>query len=210
MALLNKEEITSVEAAVAEAETKTSGEIVPMLVGQSGHYAHSDFIWSLVGLGFAWLYMAIVPPAWGENWTALEMILDSIIGLSSGFALARIPFLKRLFVVKTRRSESVTLGAMAQFMNEGLVETRDRTGILIYISAFEHQAMILADKGINEKVEDNYWQEQVDHIVTGVKKKQLGKNLAESIAAIGDKLAEKFPPRKDDVDELSNQVRVDT
>jgi putative membrane protein len=93
-------------------------------------------------------------------------------------------------------------------MESGVYDTRDRTGILIFISALEHRVELLADKGINEKIPGEKWDSIVHHIVNGIKSGALVKHLTESISRCGELLAEHYPIQPDDVNELKDDMAV--
>jgi putative membrane protein len=98
--------------------------------------------------------------------------------------------------------------AMRAFVEQGVTETRDRSGVLIFLSEAEHQVVILADKGINDRVEPSRWQTDVDGIVLAIKEGRAGAGVIAAVDRIGGLLAEAFPPRADDTNELSDAVRV--
>jgi putative membrane protein len=115
---------------------------------------------------------------------------------------------QRLVTRPSVLAQWVWLRAELEFHREGLGKTIDRTGILILLSVFERRAVVLADKGINEKLDKNVWQEVIDSVVDGVKKGQLADNLELAIKQCGNLLAKHFPIKPDDTNELSNTVIV--
>ena len=84
--------------------------------------------------------------------------------------------------------------------------TRDKTGILIFISVFERKVWVLADEGINEKVDRDTWQEIVDIVTLGIKEKRQGSALCNAIKRCGELLENNFPIKPDDTDELDNLI----
>ncbi len=63
---------------------------------------------------------------------------------------------KRLVASKNRIGEAVHIFALASFSEHGLHYTREHTGILILVSLLEHRVEVLADRGINAKVEKGH------------------------------------------------------
>lgn len=84
--------------------------------------------------------------------------------------------------------------------------TRDETGVLIFISVFEHTVTILADRGINTKVQDGQWNGIVKNIVQGIKQKRHADAICEAVKNIGEILKKHFPVKQDDTDELKNLI----
>ena len=56
-----------------------------------------------------------------------------------------------------KRNKQIDELAKEEFLSLGMSDTRDRTGILIYVLLGEKQFYILADEGINKKVEQATW-----------------------------------------------------
>ncbi|MBZ0179415.1 MAG: TPM domain-containing protein [Melioribacteraceae bacterium] len=96
--------------------------------------------------------------------------------------------------------------AEEEFYNLGMDKTRDKTGILLYISLKEKAFQILADSGINQKVEPNTWDELKDQLQKNFSDGKFTDGIIETIGAMGTILSEHFPIEQDDTNELSNKV----
>ena len=105
--------------------------------------------------------------------------------------------------VKRRRAARV---ARQQFLEQGVHRTEGRTGILIFVSVAEHYVEVLADSGINEKVEAGAWDSLVTAFVAKVKAGQVADGFLEAIATCDAVLAEHFPRPQGDKDELPNHL----
>ena len=84
--------------------------------------------------------------------------------------------------------------------------TRDRNGVLIYLSVADRKVAVIGDSGINERVPPNFW-----HDVIGVLQLHLAagrrvEGISEAVHMVGEKLRTFFPLRSDDRDELSNEI----
>jgi uncharacterized membrane protein len=93
-----------------------------------------------------------------------------------------------------------------QFYRLKMHETRDKTGIIIYLLLKDHKFYILADSGINEKVEQHTWDKVRDEMQSSFKNGDFGKGVLLGIEKVGNILAEHFPIKDDDTNELSNKV----
>ncbi len=118
----------------------------------------------------------------------------------------RTYWLKRWFISQREIDEEVEEAALTGFFKEGLYRTRDETGVLVFISVFEHKVWILADRGINEKVSEDQWDDIVKIIVDGIKHNRPAESICEAVAKIGDLLKMHFPIGPDDTDELKNLI----
>ncbi|MBN1957530.1 MAG: TPM domain-containing protein [Desulfuromonadales bacterium] len=199
----SKEEQKKIETAVKKAEEKTSGEIVPMVVDSSYEYPRAEMIGSgtlslATGLIVSWAFG-------GESiWWFLPVFVVSY------FVFQRLirawPALKRQLIHPDELTAEVREKALVSFVEQGLHETRDKTGILILISLFERRVQILADSGINAKVPEHTWDELVEIIVAGLKTATAGDAVCRAVERCGELLAEHFPRKADDSDELPNLI----
>jgi putative membrane protein len=202
--LFDEQAVDAIEKAVQRAELCTSGEIVPLVTDRSDGYpgvraaaaAVCAFAAGVVVLGSGidpWLWL---PPA-------------QLAGFAAGYALTGRREVLRRLIPERVKDERVDRAAALAFLEHGLVETRERTGILIYISLLEHRVEVLADRGIHERVEAGTWDGVVRTVLSGIRTGRAEAGLVEAVRMCGDLLAAQFPPRDDDTDELSNELRRD-
>lgn len=202
--LLSEAEKKQIASAVESAEAKTSGEIVVCYVGQSGRYRWVYATAALLGV-FAGT-VASLAVHWGSwSFSAWNLLLWQSASSFVFLLLFQLPALRRLLISKTEFATRTHASAVRVFMESGVMRTRDRTGVLIYVSVFEHRVEIIADQGIHVVVGNDYWDQQVAAIVLGIRGGKAGEALCAAIAEIGSKLAGNFPPRSDDTNELPNQ-----
>lgn len=197
-----------IHEAVKLAEARTSGEIVPVVAMKSVRYAWLACSLGLLGLvagTVAGLLLSYYWPFAAELRTILEL---QAAGLLIGALLGSWAPVMRLLLGKDWIDEEVQAAAQLAFVREGLFNTRDRTGILIFISMRERRVVVLADKGINEKVSAGYWDEEVAKIILGIRTGTAGDALVTVIGEMGEKLAEHFPRKDDDSNELTDKLRL--
>lgn len=96
--------------------------------------------------------------------------------------------------------------AQKVFLNLKMHETRDRTGVLIYIAVKSHKAAIIGDTGINEKVPSGFWQETLNNLIASFKEGKHAEGIVEAVHASGNVLTEHFPSKDDDKNELTNTI----
>jgi putative membrane protein len=198
------EEQEKIRAAVEAAESRTAGEIVPMIVGASGRYAEANVAGLIVGLVIG----AAAALVWHDPWSLPHAELAwPLLGAAIGLALSHVPALKRMLVRPQRMTEAVHIRSLAAFTAHGLHYTRGHTGILILASLFEHRVVVLADLGINAKVKPGTWDEIVATITTGLKSKNGAAAFCAAIERCGNILAEHFPRAADDRNELADALR---
>jgi putative membrane protein len=207
--LLSDTDRQKVMAAVKEAEKLTSGEIVPMVVSASYRYPMANVI-GAVALALP-ISLILTPLVGGRLWVGTQNMWLFLGFLTLLFVVfheivKRTYWLKRWFISQREMDEEVEEAALTGFYKEGLYRTRDETGILVFISVFEHKVWILADRGINQKVDEGQWADIVKIIVDGIKHRHAAESICEAVAKIGDLLKKHFPIKPDDTDELKNLV----
>jgi putative membrane protein len=196
------EEKERIRVAVVKAESRTAGEIVPMIVTASARYTEIELLGLIAGLFFG----VVVEAIWSDPWGSPYFQLWPVFGALIGFLLCRLSTVKRLVASKGRVDEAVHALALASFTDQGLHHTREHTGILILTSLLEHRVEVLADRGINQKVGAGTWDEVVRIITAGIKSGHACDALCQAIERCGVILAEHFPRSADDKDELPNRL----
>lgn len=98
--------------------------------------------------------------------------------------------------------------ALKEFYRLGMDKTRDKTGVLVYILLSERKLQIVADKGINDRVENETWQKIADKIAERFKQGEYLDGVIDGLNEIGKILSQNFPVKPDDKNELSNEVEV--
>jgi putative membrane protein len=198
-----REEQERIQRAVFDAEQKTAGEIVPVLVGASDRYAEIE----MTGLAFGLVVGTFAGFIIHDPWALVHsQLLWPLAGAVSGFIACRLPSIKRWMISNDRIAEAVNLRSLAAFTGQGLHHTRAETGVLIFVSLLEHRVVVLADRGINAKVQPGTWDEIVGMVAAGLKSGRACDAFCKAIERCGEILAQHFPRSPDDKDELSNRL----
>ncbi len=192
-----------IQKAVLDAEQRTSGEIVPMIVATCRPYAEIELGGLAAGLTMGTLAALFLHDPWGPIQTQLSLPLAGGI---LGYILCRIPAIKRRLIPKASIAEAVHMRSLAAFTAHGLHYTKAHTGILILASLFERRVVVLADRGINDKVQPGTWDEIVSIITSGLKSKDGCAAFCAAIEECGKILAEHFPRSPDDRNELEDKL----
>ncbi|MBC7125204.1 MAG: TPM domain-containing protein [Bacteroidales bacterium] len=86
-------------------------------------------------------------------------------------------------------------------------KTKQRNGVLFYLSLNDHKFAILGDAGINSKVPEGFWDNIKEAMVTEFKENRLAEGLVKGIKMAGEQLAAHFPyDAKTDINELSDDI----
>ncbi len=202
----------AIAAAVREAEARTAGEIVPVVVEASDEYEVATWRAATLGALTCALAAAVVYGAAGlwSTFIVAWIALPATAGATAAALLVNLwPGLRRAIIGREIMQRRTGRRARQAFLAEEVFHTRDRTGILIFVSLFEHQVVVLGDSGINARVAQAEWQAVVDGIVAGMRRGTPGSALVEAIERCGALLQRRgVELRADDTDELANEVRL--
>ncbi len=207
----SQEDLNRINKAIIAAESKTTGEIVPVIVGQSDFYPAAHFRLSLLG-AFLAIFINYQLNHDGDN---LNYLFLFILGSLIGFFCGHIAILKKLFSLKDELEEETRQRAIESFLLNGITDTKERNGVQLFISILEHKAMINVDKGLQERLGQHAqekWQSVLNKLLGQFKKGNEVEGICQAISDMGEVLAEHYPsPHKNAElsDELPNKLIID-
>jgi putative membrane protein len=206
-AFLNADAIGALRQAVQEIEARSGAELVVSVRGRSGPYLHADVLAGAVA-GLATLaFLLFSPHPFGLIWILVDPVL---VGGLVGLAASRLPPVRRSLTSPAGREARVRTAAEAVFHERGVHHTRDRTGVLLYVSLLERRAVLLADTGVEAQVDRREWRTAAAAVQQAMDRREGGVALAAALAPLGDLLALHVPRRPDDVNELPDEIAVET
>jgi uncharacterized membrane protein len=85
-------------------------------------------------------------------------------------------------------------------------ETELQNGVLIYLAVEDHHFAICGDKGINDVVQDDFWNCTRDIMVTHFKNGNFKQGLIDGITRAGEQLQHYFPYLEGNTNELTNDI----
>ena len=216
--MLSEDDEKRINAAVAEAERATSGEIFCIMTQRTSRYVETPLAYgalaalllplAAVALGFhpwniGWSSGEVGPEAAVLSYTLMQgLVFLAVLGITS------IPAVRMRVVPEPLKRSRVRRAAFQQFLAKGLHQTRDRTGVLIFAALDERRAEVIADEAVYNKVDKDVWAEALDALVNGMKKDDPGAGFVEAVRLCGEVLARHFPPKPDNPNELPDQVVV--
>ncbi len=92
------------------------------------------------------------------------------------------------------------------FHELGMDETELENGVLIYIATEDHKAAVYAGRGILNQVEDHFWNDVLEILISHFRKEEFEEGIAEAVREVGTKLAELFPYEEEFGNELTNEI----
>lgn len=194
----DKDRITD---AIRQAEARTSGEIFCVVAHHASDYRLVPVAWAaVISLAVPWpLIHFTLWPASVIYFLQLVVFIAVTIGLWQ-------PAIRFRIVPRRAKHDRAHALAMRQFFAQGLHQTENRTGVLIFASLAERYAEIIADAGINAKVTPEVWDKAVAALIAGMRRDQPGDGFVAAIEQCATVLAEHFPPGALNRDELPNKL----
>lgn len=211
--MLSHADHTHVAQAIADAKSKSAGEIFCVLTHEVSRYREVPLAWAAVAA-------FVVPPllAWAgfqrladgnifSTWTdgtargAQSLILDALGSytlLQAGiFVIVALivaqPRVRRLLTPRFLKRHRVRQVARHHFAASGAKLTHAEPHILIYASLGDRQVELVAHKAIHDAVGDGPWNAAVAAVAEGMKNRKPGDGFVRAIGICGEALAAHFP-----------------
>lgn len=190
-----------ISAEIRAAESRTSGEIFCVIARQSGDYRLVPVIWAAaiaLALPYALLHLT--------SWSAQTIYLAQLAAFIGFSLVVSLPPIRIRVVPRWLKYRYAHAEAMRQFFAQRLDKTEERTGVLIFVSAAEHYAEIVADAGINAKVSQAVWDDAVAVLIENIKRDRAADGFVATIGKCGAVLAAHFPPGALNRNELPDKL----
>jgi len=210
---LTEQEKARIKEAVKKTEQTTSGEIVTFFVDKSGNYIETALLSGIYTVIAFIILTNILSYYWllPFKLRIFDFSLYLILTFASIFLISYfIKPIKRILIQKEKKVNTVHSKAVEAFVNEEVFNTKDRTGVLIFISSFEHQVEIITDKGINKFLKSEEKTELISLIIKGIKTKNIADGIVQAIHLYGNLMVKAgFNIKSDDKNELPDDIKTE-
>ena len=201
MALLTPQQQQQVADAVTRAEQRTDAEIVTVLAPRADDYSYIPLLWaSLIALVVPALVHFLIGGL--QIYGLLMLQWACFVFLSLIFRLPAIT--TRLIPPRIRHWRASNL-ARRQFLEQKLHHTRDRTGVLVFVSEAERYVEILVDEGISQHLDDSDWGSIVSDFTRRVALGHTAEGFISCIDACAE-LLERHVPKTHPRNQLPNRL----
>lgn len=202
--LLSEQEQARLAAAVGRAEAGTAGEIRVLLstrpLVDHGLYALQ---WAGAAALFApWPFAFLLPVT-----VAQMLALQGMVLVVLGAALVFTPLGRRCVPAAVERA-AARHAALDHFLGFGIHQTRQRTGVLIFIAVPEHRVEVVADEAIHAKVGTAAWEGVCARVLAGGREGRLVEGIEAGIAEAGRLLVAHAPSHAPGDDELPDRIVI--
>jgi putative membrane protein len=190
-----------VETAITALEARTSAELAVVVARRSHDYAAYPFLWAAAIALFAGGALAVLFP----HALPIEVILVQGIAFTIVYlALHFTPLGMALTPRRVKETNARRLAA-AEFASAVAQRTRNRAGLLLFVSLAERHVEILVDRGIDDRIARERWPEIVARFRSAAG--PLGDRLVAAIEACVPVLEGAFPPVAGEPNEIPDQVK---
>ena len=197
---------------IADTEKLTRAQIVLAAVRRSDSYAEIPWKAFAIGSALAGLVVFLIDLL-VLGWITGAIIILSAAGvLATGALFATLtvlaPGFARLFLTESRSETETMQYAESLFLSHELFGTQGRRGILLLVSQFERQVVILPDKGVRELLSTDIMKDIIMKMTPLLRKKMLKGALETGLGELGKILGPTVVTRPDK-DELENEIIVE-
>jgi len=204
-------DLQRIKVAVQIAESKVSGEIVPVFVESSSTYPIANLRGAGLLGGLTFLSI-IIASRFSESLivnSPLPIFFIVLLGAIAGLIISEhFIVVKRLLVGQSQMDLFTRHRAERAFLEEEVFNTRQRTGIMILVSFFEREVIVLADKGISNVLHQNEWDSVVKQLTNKIKYGDVVNGMIETIERCTEILLKyNFVKTSEDENELKDDLR---
>jgi putative membrane protein len=195
---------TAFASAVEAIERVSAAEVVVAVRRRSASYLHANVV-----IGAAVAVAGLAAMLFSADVFGLTSILVDpfVVGGVAGAVVELLPAVKRYLSPRAMRQREVLRGARAAFVERGVHRTRDRSGILVYISWLEREVAVIVDAGIERALPAEVHTDAVHSLTAAIA--GGGAAVARQLERFAPALAAAMPRRDDDINELPDAIDSD-
>lgn len=206
---LNDQERKHLDQSIAEAEKRTGAQIVLAVIERSDSYP--ELPWKAFALGaslagFAAVILDMLRPGWTSSFAALLAVTTALAaGAACALLCVFVPGFGRLFLSAHRAGAEVRQHAQALFLTHELFATHQRTGVLLLVSLFERQVVILPDTGLHKRLGQDAMQKIIARMSVALASGQFARALEDGLDSLEQVLSSAAPAGSGE-NELPNNI----
>jgi putative membrane protein len=206
---LSETDRSLLDSRIKEAEAKTGAQIVLATVKRSDSYV--EIPWKAFAIGVSVSgFVVFIYDLFVLQWIMDNQTLMSLaVMLASGFLLViltlTVPAFARLFLPHHRKETETMQYAESLFLAHELFATKGRCGILLLVSLFERQVVILPDTGVRNSLGETVIKEIISKMTGSLRSNDLKDALEKGLDGLLATL-NTYVPDDDGKNELSNEI----
>jgi len=207
--ILNDHERIRLDRRIADAEKRTGAQIVLAVIERSDTY--SELPWKAFALGasLAGLSVSVLDllrPGWTSGIAVLiAVVLLLAAGAAGALLCVSVPRFARLFLDAHRAEVEVRQYAESFFLSREVFATRRRTGVLMLVSLFERQVVVLPDTGLGQRLSKEALQRIIARMTIALASGQVARALEDGLSSLEEVLTVTVPGESGD-NELADEI----
>lgn len=206
MKYFNKDFKTKLWQTIEEIEDQSMVEIVVIAKPRSASYNEVPLLWGIATAFVITSVLMFIPYEIDSYYIYLFAIAAFFIAALLTFVL---PPMRKLFVRKKSINRAVEIMARAIFQKGKVRNTKEKIGVLFYVSLFEKQVYILPDMGAQEMVPDGEWEKISRDFMTIFSKANPAEALLVELKKCQPVFSKYIPPIENDINELPDNLEVE-
>jgi putative membrane protein len=186
--ILSDTDRTLLEKHIAEIEKQTGVQIVLATIRRSDSYAEIPWKAFAIGASLAGLVVLFLD-LFVLGWLTETLMLFSVaLILATGVIFVLMSVLlqgfARLFLSEPRKEMETMQYAESLFLSHELFSTEGRRGILLLVSQFERQVVILPDKGVRNLLTEDVLKDVISNMTKQLRRNDIGKAMETGLGGI--------------------------
>lgn len=189
---------------IADVERHCESELVCLVTKQSARYILFPLLIAAVCALFMPIIQLLADGA-GLSGFAITFQHQTIVFVLLAALFVLTP-LGHMLTPRWIKQQNCERYSTEQFFSHKLHDTKARNAILVFVSWNERFVTIVADKCINEQVQQSDWDDLIAGFVSQIKAGELEHGFLQIIGGAGDLLSQNFPATAPKTDELPNHL----
>src|SRR3984893_5292479 len=112
----------------------------------------------------------------------------------------------RVYLQRGKLADDALNAAQKRFQKLGMHKTRERNGVLVFVTPRAHKFAVVGDQAIHEKCGETYWQRVVESMREHFRNERFSDAIIDGIRDIGRVLADHFPKRSTSSNQLPDEI----
>lgn len=195
MARIDDTQRETIRSAIEAAEARTSAEFVTVVARSAESYLFIPSLAAAIGAlllsGITLMFQAQI------GFTTTEFYGGQVALFVVLVAICQIPAVRFALVPKAIRHARASRLARQMFLELGMTESEDRNAVLLFVALGERYVEIIADAGLQAKLDDTtVWDQVVARFVAQVGQGRVADGFVAAIEGCADVMAQHFPNRE--------------
>jgi putative membrane protein len=192
-----------VTADVRAIESRTAAEVVVTVRPAADAYREAAMLAGLVPALLVLLVYLYFPVTFTDDLVGPIVLLAFALGLAVG---TRSPGLRRRLLTRRRMDAAVRAAAREAFVDQGVAETRGRTGVLVFVALLERRVEVVLDSVVTRAALPPAWPAALAALERSLVAGPDLPAFRRALVGLADPLALALPRQADDTNELPDEL----